>query len=91
MKPLGLVWLLMNLFFPTQISYLTFKEGSSLINNLPLKWTYEEIVNDYKLLDNNIKFKFIDVFNQKSIIKLDLILEKNNQFIEFSEVKKNRK
>jgi hypothetical protein len=52
---------------------------------LPLKWSYDDILNGHKLLDNNIKFQFINVFNQKSIIKLDLVLENNNKFIEFSE------
>ena len=42
-------------------------------------------MNGYKLLDNNIRFQFVNVFNQKSIIKLDLVLENNNKFIEFSE------
>ena len=39
----------------------------------------------YKLLDNNIKFQFVNVLNQKSIIKLYLVLENNNTFFEFSE------
>ena len=36
-----------------------FKAGLSPINNLPLKWSYDDIMNGYKLLDNNIKFKFV--------------------------------
>jgi len=62
-----------------------FKAGVSPINNLPLKWSYDDIMNGYKLLDNNIKFQFVNVFNQKSTIKLDLVLENDNKFIEFSE------
>ena len=62
-----------------------FKAGVSPINNLPLKWSYNDIMNGYKLLDNNVKFLFVNVFNQKSVIKLDLILENDNKFIEFSE------
>ena len=62
-----------------------FKACISFINNLPLKWSYDEIMNGYKLLYDNIKFQFVNVFNQKSIIKLDLVLEKDNKFIEFSE------
>ena len=33
-----------------------FKGGISPINNLPLKWSYDDIMNGYKLLDNNVKF-----------------------------------
>jgi len=62
-----------------------FKAGLSPINNLPLKWSYDDIMNGYKLLDNNVKFQFVNVFNQKSTIKLDLVLETNDKFIEFSE------
>ena len=72
-----------------------FKAGVSPINNLPLKWSYDDIMNGYKLLDNNIKFLFVNVFNQKSVIKLDLVLENDNKFIEFTEnyyfdLKKNK-
>jgi len=62
-----------------------FKAGVSPINNLSLKWSYDDIMNGYKLLDNNVKFQFINVFNQKSTIKLDLVLENDDKFIEFSE------
>ena len=62
-----------------------FKAGLSPINNIPLKWSYNDIMNGYKLLDNNIKFQFVNVFNQKSTIKLDLVLENDDKFIEFSE------
>ena len=62
-----------------------FKAGVSPINNLSLKWSYDDIMNGYILLDNNVKFQFINVFNQKSTIKLDLVLENDDKFIEFSE------
>ena len=66
--------------------YITdFKAGVSLMNNEALKWTYNYMMNSYKWLGINIKFQLINVFNQNSIMKLDLVLEVNNKFIEFSE------
>lgn len=55
------------------------------IANIPIRWNYKSIMDGYTTLDNNKTINFIDTLQQKSIIKIDLIVkETNNRFIEVS-------
>lgn len=54
-----------------------------LRNLFIIRWSYEEILND-KILRGGIKIKFIDILQDKTIIKFDIHLQFNNKFIEMS-------
>lgn len=53
-------------------------------NNIPIKWNKDDIKNGYKI-ENDLKIKFTDCLQQKSVIKIDFISEdKPNVFNEYS-------
>lgn len=62
---------------------IDFKLGQNK-NNIPYKWSFEDIKNSYKI-ENGLKIKFTNCFQQKSVIKIDFVVEeKPNEFNEYS-------
>jgi len=49
-----------------------------------LRWSPEEIITGYKILDGNIKMTLKEALQMKSIVKLDIIIFINDRFIEES-------
>lgn len=58
------------------IYFLDFKAGN-FINNVPLKWTEEDILRGYTIIEDTKKY-FIDILQKPSIIKIDLLVKTNN-------------
>lgn len=49
-----------------------------------LRWSPQEILNGYKVLEGGVKISLIDAVKMVSILKMDLIVFTNNRFIEES-------
>lgn len=49
-----------------------------------LRWTVEEILNGYKVLDNNVKITLEDALKTEGLFKLDVLGFTHNKFMEFS-------
>lgn len=66
------------------IFMIDFKAGVNSKNNTVLRWDFNEIMQGFKQIDNNI-YKFVDIFTMVSTIKLDIIAYIDERFVEFSE------
>lgn len=55
--------------------------------NVPIRWTYKDLKKGYIIIDNNNKKRFIDLLNQRSIIKIDFLTLDDNFIL--NEVSKN--
>lgn len=65
--------------------YITdFKCG--LYKSYPLRWSYDDVINGYKMIDDRIKFTLTDCINEEpgNTIKLDLICFFDDRFVEIS-------
>lgn len=63
--------------------YVTdFKAG--FYSGKPLKWNYTDLMNGYKTITEHIHIDFEEALTQKSIIKIDIIIDLNEQLIEMS-------
>jgi hypothetical protein len=49
----------------------------------PIKWSYEQIMKGERWIDDR-RIKFVDTLVQQSIIKMDIVLILNDEFIELS-------
>lgn len=56
---------------------------AGVLNNQPIKWTYKEVQQGFKII-NDEEFPLKKIFNQQSIIKMDFIIFQSNTFIEVS-------
>ena len=60
-----------------------FKSGYH--NTQPVRWNYTDIINGYKIIDNEITINLFDTLQLKSNkIKIDIIAFINDKFVEFS-------
>ena len=60
-----------------------FKSGYH--NTQPVRWNYTDIINGYKIIDNEITINLFDTLQLKSNkIKIDIIAFINDKFLEFS-------
>lgn len=60
-----------------------FKSGYH--NTQPVRWNYTDIINGYKIIDNDIIINLFDTLQLKSNkIKIDIIAFINDKFVEFS-------
>jgi len=55
-------------------------------NLYKLRWKYEDIMNGFINVSNNRKIYFNDLFNDKSLFKIDIVSYVNERFIEFSNI-----
>jgi hypothetical protein len=63
--------------------YITdFKAG--FFNGYVLRWNQDDLNQGYQKLSKDYHFRFVDVFKQKSIIKIDFIVMLDDVFTEFS-------
>ena len=53
-------------------------------NLYKIRWDIKDINNGYKILFNDDKYYFKDIFNIKNVIKLDIIYFDDNEFIQYS-------
>lgn len=65
------------------IEITDFKCGILNSAHIPIRWSYNDIMNGYKIIEDN-KYNFIDCLQEKSIIKIDLLTIENNIFTEYS-------
>ncbi len=60
-----------------------FKLGQS-VNSLPYRWSFNDIMRGYKLINRHEKLTFISQLTKKSIIKMDVIALVNGRLEEYS-------
>ena len=71
------------LFNKLETVFITdFKAG--YFNTLPVRWSYDDIINGYKVIDSVVIYLIDTLQLEKNKIKIDLIAFINKEFVEFS-------